>query len=208
MVLEIYSRDTKCVLWVNRVWIEVFLTEGIFQSQLSNVNLKIQHTILNKQSRAANLYFRRMRPRNLLPQIFHIALTTERRNLKTRLETANPEERVKQSGEKICQSQSQTRHLVFPLPLVPFRNYLNLEAYAIPEFTNWETDLFLVLSAFWEAIRSQLNQQCQAKQLPGCSLWFVPTASSRLEAASRNWRIIAPSLDYSILWLPARCFSC
>lgn len=77
-----------------------------------------------------------MRPRYLLPQIFYIALTTERRNLKTRLSTANPEERVKQSGEKICQAWSQARHLVFPLSLVPFKNYLNLEARAIPECKN------------------------------------------------------------------------
>jgi len=150
-----------------------------------------------------------MRQRNLLPHFCYIAFTTERINLKNRLGTANPEEKVTQPGETICQSWSQTRLLVFPPPSVLLWNSLKLEAYAIPELNNREVDaFFLVFPAFWEVSRSHLSQQCQAKQLPSWFLCSIPTASNRPEVAVQNWSITAATLDYSILWLHARWFLC
>lgn len=48
-----------------------------------------------------------MRQRNLLPQICYIALTTERRDLKNRLGTANPEGRISQVKQSVSPGHRQ-----------------------------------------------------------------------------------------------------
>lgn len=121
---------------LKRIWQKQFFW---LSNWLSNINLKIQHTTLNKQVNCPALHLEQLiypwayETKKVLPQTSYIALRTERRIRKDRLWTANPEEKVKQAGEIFCQPWSQKRHLIFPLPLVPFWKDLKLEAYAIPE---------------------------------------------------------------------------
>lgn len=107
-------------------WIKVFFTKGVFKSWLSNVNLKIQQTTLNKQLGCPAfhvellIYTLGIWDKFIIGlQICYIALKTVRKkNLKNRLGSANSEERIKQPCKTILITDKAIRFL-FPFNSIP-----------------------------------------------------------------------------------------